>query len=224
MISTLQVLVLAWPGMDLLDFSGPIGALSLAQSDGEHFFQTTTAAAEPSTPTFQGVKINRDIAISDVLAQLHLYDILIVPGGGGIQAKQVHEHHAVVKAIQSFVALPPPEAQSRRPILLSICSGALFLSELGLLTGKVATTHFRRLRDLNESCATSGGSTIVNKHYVDGGLLSNDIRLITSGGITSGIDAALYVVELQCGLHVAEATRAMLDTTWRREPLPSGAF
>ncbi|EAW16967.1 uncharacterized protein NFIA_003210 [Aspergillus fischeri NRRL 181] len=99
-----------------------------------------------------------------------------------------------------------------------IVPGASYLvtKELCILAGRRATTHYTIIPELAELCAKYGQTEIVRKRFVDAGLLDNGVRVVSSGGISSGFDAALYVVEVFCGLLCAEKASDVLDYQWRR--------
>lgn len=127
----------------------------------------------------------------------------------------------LLSALRAFKQLDGGQGQR---VILSICAGSFFLGQVGLLQGKVATAHPESLADLKRLCAKHGGSTIVRQHHVDAGLSSTGTRIVTSAGITSGFDAALYVVETEHGFPAADAARAIMDAEYRREALPFGIF
>jgi transcriptional regulator GlxA family with amidase domain len=91
----------------------------------------------------------------------------------------------------------------------SVCTGAMVLAAAGLTTGRPATTHHVALKDLEAS-----GAQLVDARVVDDG------NLITCGGVTSGLDMALWMVERELGADVgAKVARAMEATrsssVWR---------
>lgn len=93
----------------------------------------------------------------------------------------------------------------KEPILLSICTGAAFLAQLGVLSGLKCTTHFGFLPTLRTICAKvaqeSGkkDAKAIRARFVDAGRNQNGVRIITGGGISCGIDSALYVVRMLLG-------------------------
>lgn len=91
-----------------------------------------------------------------------------------------------------------------------------FLVSAGILAGRRATTHYTIIPELAELCAKYGQTEVIRKRFVDAGLLDNGVRLVSSGGISSGFDAALYVVEVLCGLPGAEKASDVLDYQRRR--------
>lgn len=104
----------------------------------------------------------------------------------------------------------------------SICTGALFLGSLGIFNGKFCTTHWFAYDDLKErvksAALASGGQPgrVVKARFVDSGLNESGIRVISSGGISCGIDASLYLVKLLLGEEEAISTAELLDYAYRK--------
>ena len=95
------------------------------------------------------------------------------------------------------------EVSKQTDLTMSVCTGALVLAEAGLLAGKAATTH----HDAYPTLANMFPEVHVQRgaRFVDAGGVS------TAGGLTSGIDLALHVVERYYGRDVAERTTEMLE-------------
>src|SRR5262249_51353304 len=95
-------------------------------------------------------------------------------------------------------------------ILAGVCTGAMLLAAAHLVIGRHATTHHLALDELR-----AAGATVVDARVVDDG------DLITSGGVTSGTDLALWLVERFFGPQVALQIESRLEyerrgTVWRR--------
>ncbi len=122
------------------------------------------------------------------------FDILVVPGGPGT-AEAVKD-----PAVLSFVR----KAGSRCLYVCSVCTGAIVLASAGLLDGKRATTHWADLSELQS----------FPQIMVDHQRFIQDGNVITSAGISAGIDMALHVVELLHGESVKyEVTHRMEYTS-----------
>ena len=216
-----EVAIVAWQDMDLTDFTGPLEVLSHARtSSRERLLRTTIAAASDLVGTSQGVKVGRDVDIPTLLSDLPKFDILIIPGGGGFSADSVVEAPGVREVLEAFAALPARPDSPR--VIMSICAGAFFLAEAGMLVGKIATTHYAFLQELDKVGRRQGDIKIVRQHYVDAGVTANGTQVITSGGIVSGFDSTLYLLEQHFGFEVAERSRAIMDAAWRKEMTPYG--
>ncbi len=92
--------------------------------------------------------------------------------------------------------------------LLTICAGALLLADAGLASGRKLTTHHDLLDELQRLAPKA--CVLRNRLYVDDG------NLLSSAGITAGIDLALYCVSIVAGERIANATAQSMRVTRRR--------
>jgi putative intracellular protease/amidase len=96
------------------------------------------------------------------------------------------------------------KVHAERALVMSVCTGAFKLAEAGLLDGKAATTHHASLQRLaNQYPGIDVRSSV---RYVE-----SDPLILTAGGLSSGIDSALHVVELYYGPKVAQATAEYME-------------
>lgn len=191
-----NVLVMLFDDVDTLDFCGPLEVFSITgqRATGPVPFTVTTVAERLSPPvtTRSGLRITPYYTFNNAPQA----DLLIIPGGLGAR----HERNN--PAIISFIQKQAQKAE----IVLSVCTGALILGATGLLDGLKATTHAAALTDLAE---TAPGCTVLEDvRYVDNG------QIITSAGITAGIDAALYIVQRLLGEATAHETARHLEYVW----------
>jgi transcriptional regulator GlxA family with amidase domain len=104
----------------------------------------------------------------------------------------------------------------------SICTGALFPANLGVFDGRYCTTHwaaYATLNQYNKRAAVktnSAAGTVLPARFIDSGLNDSQVRIISSGGISCGIDASLHVVTLRSSEDEALATAKLLDYAWRK--------
>jgi transcriptional regulator GlxA family with amidase domain len=185
--------------VDTLDFSGPLEVFSITgqRATGPVPFSVTTVAERqlPPVTTRSGLRITPYYTYANAPQA----DILIIPGGLGAR----HERHNPVTV--NFIRQQARGAE----LVFSVCTGALLLGVAGLLDGLRATTHHRALDELSESAP---GCTIVRgARYVDNG------KIITSAGITAGIDAALYIVSRLTSPDTALETARHLEYRWQPE-------
>src|SRR6516162_1932867 len=96
------------------------------------------------------------------------------------------------------------KVHSQHALIMSVCTGAFRVAQAGLLDGKPATTHHSALQRLaNQYPGISVRSSV---RYVE-----SDPLILTAGGLSSGIDSALHVVELYYGAEVAQATADYME-------------
>ncbi|PSQ01115.1 AraC family transcriptional regulator [Halobacteriales archaeon QS_4_69_31] len=130
------------------------------------------------------------------------FDSLLVPGGGwndraGAGARAVAEDERVLTALRDL--------HEGGTTLFAVCTGGMILSAAGLLDGRAAVTHRGALAELRETDAE-----VVEARVVDDG------DVVTSGGVTAGIDLALWVVEREWGTEVADAVATEME--YERSP------
>jgi len=119
-------------------------------------------------------------------------DILVLPGGN---SGPVVDDPKVINWVKAVT----PDLE----IALSVCTGAFILEEAGVLDGKKATT-FHGAIDSFKSRATKT-QVIENIRWVDNG------KVLTTAGVSAGIDGALRVVEKLCGIETARATARYME-------------
>lgn len=166
---------LIYPNMDQCDFTGPFEALARVPNSR---FLTIWKDKNP-VRDFAGMSLLADTTIAEA-PQL---DVLLVPGGYGQEALMHDE------TVLSFIQRQAAGAR----FVFSVCTGALLCGAAGLLQGKRATTHWTAIEVLPYFGATPTDERVV----VDG-------KLITAGGVTSGIDGSLVIVSLLRGESVAQ--------------------
>ena len=194
----LPVSILIFDGVEVLDFAGPFevfsrtrlvpGIESRRNEESAPFNVFTVAPrAEPITAT-GGLRVlpHHDFASDPRI------DVLVVPGGFGTRA--LLEDTAVVEWIRRRAA----KAQR----VASVCTGALLLARAGLLAGRRATTHWGALELLGSLDPTI---------RVEPGLRVVDDHIITSAGVSAGIDMALNLVEGMYGREVADETARYIE-------------
>src|SRR6185437_4211153 len=139
-------------------------------------------------------------------ARLGRPDLLLVPGGGWVaRSSQGARAEAERGAIPAALA----QAHTRGAIIATVCTGAMLASAAGLTRGRHATTHHSALADLR-----AAGAEVVAARVVDDG------DLISSGGVTSGLDLALWLVERFLGAALSVAIEGQIEyerrgTVWR---------
>lgn len=194
----LNVGILIFDDVEVLDFAGPFEVFSRTRtepgiasrrSDDSAPFQVFTVAKTPLPLIAIG---GLNVTPTYGFANAPRIDVLVVSGGFGARALLEDEG--------TLLWLRKMAATARK--VTSVCTGALLLAKAGLLKGRRATTHWGSL----DLLASIDASVEVDREsrYVDDGV-------ITSAGVSAGIDMAFYVVEQLCGREVADETAHFVD-------------
>lgn len=102
-------------------------------------FEVTVAAAEPKVLSEQGIMIGTQISTKEAYERLNDFDVLVILGGNS-EAILKEKKAEPLPLINAYSELQKKDS-SRERTLLSVCTGALFLAEQGILSGLAATTH-----------------------------------------------------------------------------------
>ena len=188
--------IIIFDEVEVLDFCGPFEVFSVTRLDEERrrdepspFEVMLVAEFNRTVAATGGMKVVPDFTFQNCPA----LDILVVPGGWGTRREMKNN------AMLSFVVSRAAQVET----LASVCTGSLILGNAGLLDGLRATTHWRSLdlmRELFPKVTVDSES-----HVVDQG------RIVTSAGISAGIDMALHVVARYCGETVARSTSKHME-------------
>ncbi|KAF7599984.1 MAG: thiamine biosynthesis protein ThiJ [Candidatus Dactylopiibacterium carminicum] len=184
--------------VEVLDFAGPYEVFTTAsrvhgrKHPGAPLFEVLTIAARSEAVRARaGLPVLPDAGIDDHPP----LDVLIVPGG------VVTEELARVEVI-AWIARQAHQVR----ILASVCTGAFLLAEAGVLEGLAATTHWEDVADLR--AMFPGLDVREGLRWVDQG------HVVSSAGISAGIDMSLHLVERLAGRELAERTARQLEFDW----------
>jgi transcriptional regulator GlxA family with amidase domain len=193
------ILLLAFDGVELLDHAGPYEVFSCANARlPEPRFDVLTVSRDGgAVRSANGLVFQADRSF----ANSPRADVIVLPGGIGTVAQLERAE------VMAFVRSQCGHAQ----IALGVCGGARFLAALGLLDGLRATTHRNVLGWLREHAPRC--EVVDGVRWVDAG------RIVTSAGVSAGIDASLHVVARLAGEECARATAAHIEYAWSGEPL-----
>jgi transcriptional regulator GlxA family with amidase domain len=185
-----RVVIVAFPRVQTLDVHGPAEVFSTATQLSERGGYTVeVVAARPGPIPTSSVALYPDRTIDRCRGPI---DTLVVAGGRGVHAA-THD--------EKLVAWVRAAAKRSRRVT-SVCTGAFLLAEAGLLEGRRATTHWA-------SC-----SLLASRHpgieVESDPIFVRDGDVITSAGVTSGMDLALALVEEDLGREVALETARWL--------------
>ncbi|AMR27257.1 hypothetical protein A0257_09205 [Hymenobacter psoromatis] len=193
MTKPVKVAILVYPGMELLDFSGPAEVFSNARD--VRVYLVSTGAKSLAT---KGNLVH--LTADYTLANAPRPDILVVPGGPDEVVAGVYRNPAVVAWIK--------KVDQHTQLTMSVCTGAFILSRAGLTHHKSITSHWSVVDSLQRFDPQA--TVLKNKRFVEDG------RLLTTAGVSAGIDGALRVVEELRGHDEAVAvTRLMQYDKWQ---------
>ena len=188
--------ILIYDDVEVLDFTGPYEVFSVTRKMDQPAFTDPcpfeillVSEHHRKVKTMGGMNVVPNHDFMDFVD----VDILIIPGGLG----ERREHSNAI--IHHFL-----KAQSKKvKTLASVCTGAFFLANAGLLNGKRATTHTLSLDRLEQGFPEI--DVVRDKRYVEDG------NIITSAGISAGIDMSLYIVAKYLGEDVARLTAREME-------------
>ncbi len=188
-----NVAVLLFPGVQIIDYTGPWEVLGHARVDGKKAFRIYSVG-ETTSPLETAMGMT--VIPSYDLARAPRPDVLVIPGGNvGPQL----DHAALIRWIQ--------DSAKTAEVVLSVCNGAFFLAQAGLLDGLEATTFAGMIDDLKTAAPKT--KVVRDKRFVDNG------KIITAAGLSSGIDGALHVIEKLYGKGTAQIAAVGMEYDWR---------
>jgi transcriptional regulator GlxA family with amidase domain len=194
----MRIEILLYDGFDELDGIAPYEVLRTAEEYGAGVHAVLVGADGASTiEASHGTRIVVDGGVTSAA------DLVLVPGGSwstrGARGAWAEAKRGVVPATIAA-------SHERGARIASVCTGAMLLAAAGITDGRPATTHHLAVEDLRAS-----GAQIVDARVVDDG------DLMTAGGVTSGIDLALWIVEQEAGAAIADQVAAEIEYERRFE-------
>jgi transcriptional regulator GlxA family with amidase domain len=183
METSINVAVLIYNGVELIDMNGPIDVFLHANSYNNNRYNIYTVAATKDAIVSEGkiVTIQPQYDIAGCPAP----NLIVIPGIINQEAPQ---------ELVDWISQMGNNGVS----IMSVCIGLYILAKTGLLEGRQATTHYLAIDSVHQQYP--GIELVKNVRLVEDG------NIITTGGITSGIDGALYVVEQYDGSVIAQQT------------------
>lgn len=197
---TRNVAIVLYPGVEILDFAGPSEVFAAASGygarRGEDAFHLYTVAKTAGPLKSQGFLT---ITPEYTLENAPKPDLIVIPGGST----------QVLVDDPAFVAWAS-KAVADAEITLTVCTGAFVPAKLGALDGRVATTWYGAIPSLRE--AAPKATVQDGRRFVDNG------PIITTAGVSAGIDGALHTVARLLGRQVADRTARYMEYHWTPEP------
>lgn len=195
-----KVGILIFEDVEVLDFCGPFEVFSITTAEGETRDEAQLYGVHIIAETSGIVRCRNGLLVQPhyTIDQHPDLDIVVIPGGRGTRQELSNPR------ILAWI-----EKQSEHiDLMTSVCTGSFLLAANGLLDGKSATTHWASidwLRDNHPAITVRD-----DQRFVDEG------GIITSAGVSAGIDMALHVVERMHGPGVArQSARHMEYDGWR---------
>jgi len=194
--------IVLFEDIEVLDFCGPFEVFTVTRLNEEKRreepspFEAWLVAEYPDPVTTSG---NMQVIPHYTFENCPPLHILVVPGGWGTR-KELNN-----PIMLEWLRNRAEEVET----LTAVCTGSMLLGFAGLLDGLHATTHWRSLNWMRESFPEV--TVEFQKHVVEDG------RVVTSAGISAGIDMALKVVARYCGKNIARATARHMEY-----PYPAG--
>jgi putative intracellular protease/amidase len=182
-----RVAILIFDGVQIIDYAGPYEVFGQA---GCNVY--TVAANADTITTAMGMKVTPSYTLDNAPRP----DILVIPGGG-VTATQ--NDAKVIKWIQ--------DSAKDAGHVLSVCNGAFILAKTGLLDGLTATTFYGLIDGFVAFAPKT--KVVTDQRYVDNG------KIITTAGISSGIDGSLYVVSKMMGKARAQMVALNMEYNWQ---------
>lgn len=178
---------------EVLDFSGPFEVFSTANRFLEQKNKVYLLAETLSVVSARG---DYNVLPHYAIDQHPDLDVLIV--AGGIHTKEMF-NTPVIRWIT--------EQNKTVKTLASVCTGAFLLAEAGVLSHLTVTTHWEDIPDLKQNYADL--TVVDNVRWVDQG------RILTSGGISAGIDMSLHLLSKLYDTDLAVKTARQMEFDWR---------
>ncbi|MGC1392295.1 MAG: DJ-1/PfpI family protein [Bacteroidales bacterium] len=178
----MKILILLFDNYTALDIIGPYEVLNKLPNSKVYLVGPEKKEYEDQ----YGLKISADKSIDEISEA----DLLLIPGGFGID--NLLKNTKVLNWIR--------KTDMTTKWTVSVCSGSLLLAQAGLLDGKNCTTHWKRKEQLR-----SFNVNVRDERYVQDG------KIITSAGVSAGIDMALYLVSKIAGDQIAKIIQLAIE-------------
>ena len=188
----MRVAIPVFPGVEELDAIAPLEVFGTARTAGlDVTVELVTHNPGSCVTCFHGLEMSGLRGFSGD------YDLIVVPGGAWLSGGTTGVRIAVAEGILPKLLRQQYETGAT---IASVCTGTFLLAAAGLLQGTPATTHHAAMNDLK-----TAGIETVSARVVDAG------RILTSGGITSGLDLSLWLLERMFGKDEADRVASILE-------------
>jgi putative intracellular protease/amidase len=187
--------ILIFDGVQIIDYTGPFETFGHVYNGESAAFNIYTVSEKTSAiTTSMGMSVNPKYGFDNAPQP----DVLVIPGG---DVRGQLDNPNVIRWVQ--------EKAKGAEIVLSVCNGAFILAKANLLDGLEATTTATLIPRLRE--AAPKVRVLDDRRFVDNG------KFITAGGLSSGIDGALHVIERLFGRGTAQMAALGMEYNWDPE-------
>lgn len=183
-----SIAILVFDGVEELDFVGPWEVFSMAKQLGAPLDVFTVGWPDTAITCAKGLKITADHAFADKPRA----DVVLVPGGKG--TRQLAQDDVFNAELRSYLAQAKWQT--------SVCTGSALLARAGFLEGRQATTNRSALDFLR---AHAPHTYILDQRFV------HDGNIVTSAGVSAGIDMTLWLVGHLFGEDMARSTQTHME-------------
>lgn len=192
----MNIAIYIYDQAEVLDFSGPFEVFSTASRicpDGDPFTVFLIGETGQVVTARAGYRVVPAYGFHDHPP----IDVLVVPGG--MHAEEMLKPHVI-----QWISQQGPKVK----LTASVCTGAFLLAEARILTTHNATTHWEDISALRTSYPDLTVHEAVR--WVDEG------TIVTSGGISAGLDMSLHLVSKLHSLELAEKTARQMEFNWTK--------
>lgn len=218
--NSVHVQIVLFNGFDLLDALGPYEVFAAAgmYSDGAVTVELVSAEGKRSVPSgLNGPSLTAESKLDPNRA-----GIILVPGAAGKPAGNSEDAIPSIlgKAAHTRLNDMMREALNNEEVTVaSVCGGSLLLAMQGLLKDRYAVTNEMGMTALEALGAIP----------IDARIVEDNPRLVSGGGVTSGLDVAFYLVERELGPQIANAVENLFEyeqrgTVWKAEGMKPIVF
>lgn len=193
----LNVAILLYNGVELLDFAGPGEVFQQAYFNGKNAFSVYTVGVDSNKVVSQNFL---NITTQYVIEDCPMPDILIIPGGNNLSLVSNEKLIAWISKVNR-----------KAEYVLSVCNGLNLLAKTGDLDGMTATSHYGAIENLIKNYPKI--NMVTGKRFVDNG------RIITTEGVSAGIDGSLYLLSKMFNKEVANDVAKIMMYNWKPEKL-----
>ena len=178
------IAILIFDGVEEMDFVGPLEVLAVAAQEDTDWQVLTVATSRDAITCEKSMRVIPD----RTYAELNKADVIIIPGGSG--ARREIENPATVRWLRA--------READCTWITSVCTGAFLLVGSGLADGRKVTTHHRFLNKLR---AMGNAEVVEDVRFI------RDGKVVSAGGVMSGIEMSLWLVQQIWGSRVVEQTK-----------------